>query len=403
MESVKIPSSEERESVITKTVEAYKNVRSAAPLFATGLSWKPFLEEFKMAVSSLELDAGVGVPLIAYGKPTHRGWVENPDLLPILARMTFIRLQKMLKVNTDNMRAEDLVKAGLCDPIRVFVKGEPHKQSKLDEGRYRLIMSVSLIDQMVARVLFQQQNKKEIDLWRAIPSKPGFGLSTDDQTVEFLEILSKTVGEDPENLCKNWRDHLIPTDCSGFDWSVSDWMLQDEMEVRNRLTADCTEMLRQLRKVWLKCISSSLLHLSDGSLYAQRVPGVQKSGSYNTSSSNSRVRYMAALYCGAEWAVTMGDDALESKSSNLQRYKELGFKVEVSGQLEFCSHIFESPSLAIPVNANKMLYKLIYGYNPECGNAEVIKNYLDAVLSVLNELRHDPALVEKLYEWLVPV
>nr|UOW59962.1 RNA-dependent RNA polymerase P1-P2 fusion protein [Beet western yellows virus] len=402
-QQVKIPSTEERERVIRKCCEAYQNAKSNGPNATRGnkLSWENFLEDFKQAVFSLEFDAGIGVPYIAYGKPTHRGWVEDQKLLPVLARLTFIRLQKMLEARFEELSPEQLVQEGLCDPIRVFVKGEPHKQSKLDEGRYRLIMSVSLVDQLVARVLFQNQNKREIALWRAVPSKPGFGLSTDEQVVEFVQMLSAQVRVSPPQLINDWRRHLVATDCSGFDWSVSDWLLEDDMEVRNRLTTDLNETTSKLRAAWLKCISNSVLCLSDGTLLAQRVPGVQKSGSYNTSSSNSRIRVMAAFHCGAEWAMAMGDDALESVSTDLGKYAALGFKVEESSKLEFCSHIFEREDLAVPVNKAKMIYKLIHGYEPECGNPEVLVNYLTACFAILNELRSDPQMVQTLYSWLV--
>nr|QOY46916.1 RNA-dependent RNA polymerase [Turnip yellows virus] len=402
-QSAEIPSDAERERVIQKTADVYHPCQTNGPAATRGgtLTWNNFMIDFKQAVFSLEFDAGIGVPYIAYGKPTHRGWVENQTLLPVLAQLTFIRLQKMLEVSFEDMGPEELIRNGLCDPIRLFVKGEPHKQAKLDEGRYRLIMSVSLVDQLVARVLFQNQNKREIALWRAIPSKPGFGLSTDEQVLDFVKGLARQVGTTTTEVVANWKNYLTPTDCSGFDWSVADWMLHDDMIVRNRLTIDLNPVTERLRSCWLRCVSNSVLCLSDGTLLAQTHPGVQKSGSYNTSSSNSRIRVMAAFHTGAAWAMAMGDDALESNPADLAAYKRLGFKVEVSGQLEFCSHIFRAPDLALPVNENKMIYKLIYGYNPGSGNAEVVSNYLAACFSVLNELRHDPASVELLYSWLV--
>lgn len=402
-QSAEIPSDAERERVIQKTADVYHPCQTNGPAATRGgaLTWNNFMIDFKQAVFSLEFDAGIGVPYIAYGKPTHRGWVEDQTLLPVLAQLTFIRLQKMLEVSFEDMGPEELIQNGLCDPIRLFVKGEPHKQAKLDEGRYRLIMSVSLVDQLVARVLFQNQNKREIALWRAIPSKPGFGLSTDEQVLDFVKGLARQVGTTTTKVVANWKNYLTPTDCSGFDWSVADWMLHDDMIVRNRLTIDLNPVTERLRSCWLRCVSNSVLCLSDGTLLAQTHPGVQKSGSYNTSSSNSRIRVMAAFHTGAAWAMAMGDDALESNPADLAAYKRLGFKVEVSGQLEFCSHIFRAPDLALPVNENKMIYKLIYGYNPGSGNAEVVSNYLAACFSVLNELRHDPASVELLYSWLV--
>ncbi|CAR95877.1 hypothetical protein, partial [Wheat yellow dwarf virus-GPV] len=401
-DSATVPSDAARENVINRTVRAYANCKTNTPrCLRDKLNWEDFKVDFLEAISSLQLDAGVGIPMITAGLPTHRGWVEDPDLLPVLAQLTFDRLLTMSKSSLEARSPEQLVKENICDPIRLFVKQEPHKQSKLDEGRYRLIMSVSLVDQLVARVLFQRQNKSEIALWSAIPSKPGFGLSTEDQVQKFMDVLAGTVGTSAEEVCANWRNLLVPTDCSGFDWSVSDWMLADDMEVRNRLTIDCNELTRHLRAVWLQGISNSILCLSDGTMLAQTRPGVQKSGSYNTSSTNSRIRVMAAYHCGASWAIAMGDDALEAPDSDLSRYKSLGFKVEVSGELEFCSHILKSPTLAIPVNANKMLYRLIHGYNPECGNAEVISNYLNAACSVLHELRHDQELCAQLQKWLI--
>ncbi|QGY99242.1 P1-P2 fusion protein [Groundnut rosette assistor virus] len=397
------PSLAERERVIRKTVEAYASVKTSCPTVARSgsLNWQNFLVAFQEAVSSLELDAGVGVPYIALGKPTHRSFVEDPTWLPVLARLTFARLQKIAEARFEEMTPVELVQHGLCDPIRLFVKGEPHKQAKLDEGRYRLIMSVSLVDQLVARVLFQDQNKREIKLWRSIPSKPGFGLSTDEQVLSFTESLAHRVGVPATELITEWNKFLVPTDCSGFDWSVADWMLEDDMEVRNRLTMGLNPLLVRLRAGWLKCIANSVLCTSDGHLLSQTVPGVQKSGSYNTSSSNSRIRVMCAFHCGASWAVAMGDDALESVDSNLAEYKKLGLKVEVGQELEFCSNIFKQPNLATPVNVYKMLYKLIHGYNPECGNLEVVSNYLSACFSVFNELRHSPDLVAFLYDCLV--
>nr|WBK56464.1 P1-P2 fusion protein [Wheat leaf yellowing-associated virus] len=403
-ESAKVPSKQQRKLVIDRVVKAYEPCKTNAPHTSSSgtLSWNNFLKDFKEAVNSLELDAGIGLPYKLLRKDTHRQMVEDPHYLPLLTRLTWNRLQKMSQVDPSEYTPEQLVKEGLCDPIRLFIKGEPHKQSKLDEGRYRLIMSVSLVDQLVARVLFQNQNKREISLWREIPSKPGFGLSTDRDTREFLESLSKVVGCSTGEIISDWKDKIIPTDCSGFDWSVADWMLEDDMEVRNALTINNNQLTRHLRKVWLKCITNSVLCTSDGALYAQTYPGVQKSGSYNTSSSNSRIRVLAAYHCGADWAIAMGDDALESPTTKLEKYKELGFKVEVSSQLEFCSHVFEQEDLARPINVNKMLYRLIYGYNPACGNPEVLCNYLQAVASVLNELRHDPQPVAALYKCLVP-
>nr|ANH21070.1 P1-P2 fusion protein [Suakwa aphid-borne yellows virus] len=407
--SAKIPYSSERERVIRIATERYSKVKSVAPACSRSgeLKWEGLVEDLKDCLPSLSLDAGVGVPYIAYKKPTLGSWVNDPALLPILSRLVFDRLKKMSETRFDDMTPEELVQNDLCDPIRTFVKGEPHKLSKLKEGRYRLIMSVSIVDQLVARVLFQNQNKSEIALWRAIPSKPGLGLSTDEQVLDFVHNLAENseYRESVEDFINNWHKTVVPTDCSGFDWSVSSWMLEDDMEVRNNLTINNNELTRRLRACWLKCISNSVICLSDGTLLAQEFSGIQKSGSYNTSSTNSRVRVMLSIYAGASWAIAMGDDALESADTVIPIYGLYGLKVEVSDKLEFCSHEFKSSSLAIPVNVGKMLYKLIHGYEiyPGMNSIQVTINYLTACYSVLNELRHVPEASELVAQCLAPV
>lgn len=407
--SAKIPYPSERERVIRIATERYSKVKSVAPACSRSgeLKWEGLVEDLKDSLPSLSLDAGVGVPYIAYGKPTLGSWVNDPALLPILSRLVFDRLKKMSEMRFEDMTPEELVQNDLCDPIRTFIKGEPHKSSKLKEGRYRLIMSVSIVDQLVARVLFQNQNKSEIALWRAIPSKPGLGLSTDEQVLDFVRNLAENseYRESVEDFIKHWHKTVVPTDCSGFDWSVSSWMLEDDMEVRNNLTINNNELTRRLRACWLKCISNSVICLSDGTLLAQEFPGIQKSGSYNTSSTNSRVRVMLSIYAGASWAIAMGDDALESADTIIPIYERYGLKVEVSDKLEFCSHEFKSSSLAIPTNIGKMLYKLIHGYEiyPGMSSIQVTINYLTACYSVLNELRHVPEAAALVARCLAPV
>lgn len=394
--SSKAPSKHERERIVERTVESYAACKTHAPTFVLNgrMNWPCFLEDFKEAISSLTPTAGSGLPYVIWqNRKEHHHWINDPDYLPVIARFVWDRLLKMSQIDCLELSPVELVKRGLVDPIRVFVKGEPHKASKLAEGRYRLIMSVSLVDQLVARVLFSNQNRREISLFDAIPSKPGMGLSSDGQVRQFTETLRQLSGaKSADELVSNWPLFVLPTDCSGFDWSVQDWMLTDEMEVRRRLTFESIPLLDQLRRAWCHSISNSVFMLSDGTLLAQTLPGIQKSGSYLTSSSNSRIRVMCAYHAGSSWAIAMGDDALEDPSeysgTKIQKYKELGFKVEVGTSFEFCSMNFVAPSVAVPVNVGKMVYKLLNSYNPHCGSVEKPVEYQIAANAVLHELRH---------------
>lgn len=51
----------------------------------------------------------------------------------------------------------------VSDPLKIFIKQEPHKDKKIAEGRLRLIMSVSLIDSMVDRILFMRLAYKVVN------------------------------------------------------------------------------------------------------------------------------------------------------------------------------------------------------------------------------------------------
>lgn len=210
--------------------------------------------------------------------------------------------------------AESLVDMNLCDPIRLFVKNELHTQEKIDQRRMRLIMSVSVIDQMVERVLCNRQNEAEIEAWATCPSKPGMGL--DDKGLQAL--------------INNVRAFKRPvqTDVSGFDWAVKEWMLNLDCEARIRL-ADGGPQYRRLIKNRYWCLSNAVFVLSDGRVFQQIKPGVQKSGSYNTSSTNSRMRWFLSRLAGADGAMAMGDDCVEEFSEHAEeRYKELGIPLK---------------------------------------------------------------------------
>jgi len=223
-----------------------------------------------------------------------------------------------------------------ADPIRLFVKNELHKKEKVQQGRMRLIASVSVIDQLVERVLFGEQNKAEIERWETIPSKPGMGLHD-----EGLEALIR---------CMEAFERPVQTDVSGFDWSVKEWSLDDDMEVRLRLAgakkhgtyhAVCTQRYRAL--------SLALFVLSDGSVWEQLIPGIQKSGSYNTSSTNSRIRVMLAYIAGSKATIAMGDDNVEEFAEGAQKaYARMGYPLKeyvettlVQG-IGFCGHVFRA-------------------------------------------------------------
>ncbi len=260
----------------------------------------------------------------------------------LVTKTVIDRLKLLADVDPTGLTPRELVEGGFCDPVRLFVKQEPHSQKKLREQRFRLISSVSLIDQIVERVLFGPQNRLEIASWRHIPSKPGMGLSLQEQAKTLWQELAVSHSKHP----------AAEADISGFDWSVQDWELWADLYMRVQL-GNFNNKARRTARGRFYCFMNSVFQLSDGTLIAQGLPGLMKSGSYCTSSTNSRIRCLMAELIGAPWCIAMGDDSVEGYVPNARAlYAELGHNckdyipcgVKPDGTLDevnFCSHILK--------------------------------------------------------------
>jgi len=316
------------------------------------------------------------------------------------------------------MRGLDLIQAGLCDAVKLFIKTEPHKQEKLETGRYRLISNVSLVDQVVERLLNSPINKAEIEWWDQCPSKPGIGFDEVGQRVVKM-WLHKRLGEP-----------VYESDVSGFDWSVhGEWLLWDAEFRAGQYTgpAEVLEFLRSALFIRAHCVAAKTFLCSDGMLCDMpECYGVQASGSYNTSSTNSRVRVamraMLDVVAGdtGRWSavtsversspfslghynpiIAMGDDALEMGGEALKEedpYGKLGIRVTLKGgvvtplkEFEFCSFNWcaKRGVWAYPVGWAKSVMRLSGGpvadIEIRCG-------------AVINELRHCPGGVHEYVE-----
>lgn len=308
----------------------------------------------------LDPDSSPGYPLMRLATRNKELLDMHASLVEDLAVGRLLLLQNASLDGMRSMTAGELVKAGFTDEVRVFVKNELHSEAKFREGRMRLIMSISVVDQLVERVLNGPQNQLEIATWESIPSKPGLGLHD-----EGLQSLEKQILGLRTNVAP-----VLSSDISGFDWSVPQWALDLDAEVRQVLSGSGMD-LWQKRAV---CLGLSRLVFSDGEMWDQVVPGLQKSGSYNTSSTNSRIRTMLAWTVGLRGrgglrrglccydvgrVMAMGDDAVEStvdETLMVPMYRRLGFVLkEVSSSIEFCSYAFDLSGGFRPVRWSKML------------------------------------------------
>lgn len=294
------------------------------------------------------------------GVPWHRLGIKNGEVLskyPQQIRDEVVyRFNKLLSVDPDAlylMSAEERVYRGFCDPVRVFIKNEPHKLRKIKAKKPRLISSVSLVDQIIDRLLNRHINTNEISQWRDIPSKPGMGFNR--ESVESIRG-SKAKINRPVNA-----------DFGTFDWTQQEHDLTQECKFRVRFhTTDLTgSTYERIMRNRFDCIMTSLFMTSDGLLIAQRCKGIQKSGLYTTSSGNSRMRTRQAIIAGCEQPMAAGDDCIEDfVETSKERYTRMGYDVrlyeECPEDFEFCSHNYAADGKCYSLNHVKELMNMLH-------------------------------------------
>jgi len=296
-----------------------------------------------------------GVPLCIFGNTNEQVMKEHGNFI---VRCVCERVDLLLSVSIDDLSMLDsrgLVMFGFCDVVRVFIKNEPHNRLKVQQKRFRLISSVSLIDNLVQRLIFTPQDEVEILYWAGIPSKPGIGFD-DDGVRKLLKYVSKQATGD-----------VGEADISGWDWNVKDWQYDFESECRKALMGGPADALRRGHRLIdnvLYALSLSTFCFSDGTLCWQLERGLVKSGTKITSSTNSRMRVCLAYLIDAEWCVAMGDDSLENfEETSKAKYESLGFLIKTfertsGSRFQFCSHQY-SEGQAWPVDPSKLIYRYL--------------------------------------------
>nr|QXV86572.1 RNA-dependent RNA polymerase [Solemoviridae sp.] len=251
--------------VLHRMEEAYHQARTSLP--------DDFLTHahFLRAIRRLDNTSTPGYPFCLQ-KPTIGEWFDYDGMeynpMKVEEMWRYVRL--LIDDNTD-----DLI-------LSVFIKQEPHKLSKILDGRWRLIMGFPLHHQILWHMLFGCQNDKLVEKALHIPSQQGF----------------MTYHGEWKHFVKVWKQakYDVSLDKRAWDWTVSWWMLSWELEFRGLLISGRESHKQQWCRLTKYCyeraFSDPTLLLSNGSLYKQVVPGVMKSGCVNTISTNSFLQVM---------------------------------------------------------------------------------------------------------------
>nr|QXV86566.1 RNA-dependent RNA polymerase [Solemoviridae sp.] len=245
------------------------------------------------------------------------------------------------------------------DHLKVFVKPEPHKVKKLEEGRLRLIMSVSLVDSLVDRILFIRLAYRVI----ANYSKTGMMIGWSPLHGGYRQ-LNAIFGE----------LDTISIDKKAWDWSVPHWLLMLVKRLIINLSPGAPEWWKKAVHARFHCLfSEPTFVFSDGTVGKQEKPGVMKSGCYLTLIINSMaqlllhhivVAQMNMLPKDFEPIIVIGDDSLQKKNEHSEKYVEtllaLGFRVETeehSSVREFAGFLYERNKF-VPSYKNKHRFLL---------------------------------------------
>jgi hypothetical protein len=251
------------------------------------------------------------------------------------------------------------------NPIRLFIKEEPHKIEKIQEGRLRLISSVAILEQLIDHMLMDAQDNQEIQNWSTSPFKPG---------MRFVRGgLNHFTG----------KKNVLAADKSSWDWTVSE-ALKVDLEFRRRMCLDryngsglYPKWSEYLGRRFDELYGKAVFQLSNGMRLKQDSYGLVKSGSVNTISTNSHLQLLYHLIAwrrtyGSEPAPDancLGDDtAVEwpddrDPKAYLEETKRLGCKIRFArvekDQYSFAGHVINSER-AVPEYSDKHAFQIPY-------------------------------------------
>lgn len=307
------------------------------------------------------------------GYPLGREYATNKDFLEKEAELslpgTYSHLIQSVRVRLDQYRSDPNYHG---DPSRFFVKQEPHKVEKLDDGRIRLIFSLAVIDQIIDICLFGPSIEARVKAHRTLPTKVGMSFYNGgiDRMFRYMQ--------------DNGKKEYASTDFKFWDWSVAMILYLVDLRFRRRM---CNNVNSPHYEDWLNLATArnnatmqGEVITSDGRLYRQLVAGIVRSGGLRTIDMNSFCMvFLRACFEVENYPndvklrlVAMGDDT----DQHFPRRDHLlfsewchlhGYNLKVSDELvklidtEFCSHTFKQVGQHIvpcPTNWNKHAYAL---------------------------------------------
>lgn len=260
------------------------------------------------------------------------------------------------------MRDEDY-----ADPLNVFVKIEPHKLKKDQDGAYRLISGVSLVDTMVDRILFGDLAERVLETSTQTPSYIGWSPIRGG----WRNIARKFAGR-----------QVVCLDKSSWDWTVVEWMVEAFTRFILGTAVNPPHWWKTLVEKRIRLLyRDAVFRFQDGTELKQAEWGIQKSGSFLTIIFNTVLQYilhaLADPHALDVLMALLGDDSVQTKPEDLPSYikrlEALGPIVKsskVQHWVEFAGFAFTGLT-CVPAYWKKHLFSLRYAENP----VETLQSY----------------------------
>lgn len=267
---------------------------------------------------------------------------------------------------------------GTSDPLNVFIKREPHKLSKLQAERYRLISATSLDDTLIDRILFGDFVDKLLSMqtdcrvgwswlkggWRQLPAK---------------------------------FNRPFCVDKSAWDWTMQAWIVECFLSFITKLI-DVPEWYHDLMRYRLKCLfATATFMFSDGTLVRQGPIGIMKSGCFLTIIMNSFAQMMLHVRAcqlldvdpDLNWPDCLGDDTIQDEPADPDAYMQAlataGCVPKLTSRgVEFCG-LQMTHKRVLPLYWKKHLFKFMH-HEPT--------TFLEFLEAMQILYRYDPLMVK---------
>lgn len=281
------------------------------------------------------------------GFPWSLRFVTNKDLLKSanqeLVTECCVRLEKILFSEEMPTDPVEIYKQNFHGLVTPFEKWEPHPPRKAKNGKWRIVNCLSVVDQVVERVLFTPAVKAVKASYPVSGAVVGIGFS-DDHVKHFAKEVTST-------------PHLgWSSDVGGWERSLDASYVKEASEnlIRNMESFDNDSILVRAIRRHAHMITNPVFIVStpDYSLYELVVRenmGGMLSGSYMTTLYNTMCRLDVSYLAGIEKPRAAGDDCLDgtkmSKDALSKGYSKLGYTLRdvepiTRDKFSFCSHTF---------------------------------------------------------------